>query len=471
MGSLQRLTTRRGGFVALIFVDFVSLFLANAVYYYVRVRSRMFHVITVPEFWGPVIMLTLSFMLIYWFWGLYRYSRLNSRFDEFATVAKASTLAVIVLFFAIFFDDVSSGQVTHFRLLIAIYWTVVILFAGGGRLALRTVQRNLIIKGYGLHNMLIIGSGKRAIDVYNMSARYKALGYNPVGFVSPDPSIKNDLPAPVVDFLDHVSDAIRKSDAQEVVIALEESEREQLYKILEDINGENVSVKIVPDLHDAVSGQVKVGQLYGFPLIEIMPQLMQPWEEATKRAVDFVFSFFVLTAGLPLWLVVSLVVRLESRGSVIYKQDRVGKDGRNFVLYKFRSMYHNAERHTGPMWADKNDPRITTVGRILRKTHIDEVPQFFNVLKGDMSLIGPRPERPFFVDQLAQQIPLYKRRLKVKPGITGWAQIKHTYDQNIDDVKTKLQFDLFYIENMSLRMDFKIAINTVFHILSGKGHA
>ncbi len=175
--------------------------------------------------------------------------------------------------------------------------------------------------------------------------------------------------------------------------------------------------------------------------------------------------------GLPLWLLIAVAVKLDSRGPVIYKQDRVGKDGKTFVLYKFRSMYQNAERITGPMWADKNDPRITRVGRILRKLHLDEIPQFSNVLWGDMSLIGPRPERPFFVEHLSEEIPLYKRRLKVKPGITGWAQIKHTYDQSLEDVKIKLQYDLFYIENMSIRLDLKIALSTIVHMLSGKGHA
>ena len=471
MGSLQRLTTKQGEIFVLLCVDFLSLVLANGLYYYIRIRSGFFHVIMIPDFWGPVIALSLFTMIVFWFWGLYRYSRLQSRLDEVASVAKASTVAVFLLFFAIFFDDATSGHVTHVRLLSAVYWTLVLIFASCGRVALRTFQRNLAIKGYGLHDALIVGVGKRAVDVYNMAIRYKALGYRPVGFVSTTETVRNDLPGPVLDNVDNLTVAIRKSGAKEIIIALEESEREQLYAILSEVNGENISLKMVPDLHDAVSGQVKVGQLYGFPLIEIMPQLMQPWEEATKRTIDVLFSFLILVVGLPMWVLVALAISLESKGPVIYKQRRVGQENRDFTLYKFRSMYQNAEKHTGPTWADKNDPRITRVGRILRKAHIDEVPQFFNVLKGDMSLIGPRPERPFFVEQLARQIPLYKRRLKVKPGITGWAQVKHTYDQSVDDVKTKLQYDFFYIENMSLRMDLKIAINTILHIISGKGHA
>ncbi len=471
MNSIRKLKGKGGEPPALLALDFLSLAFANALYYYIRVRSGFFQVITVPDFWGPIVALSLLTMVVYWFWGLYRYSHLHSRFDEVVTVTKASTFAAGVLFFTIFFDDVTNGHVAHFRLLIVIYWTLVVLFAGSGRVALRTFQRSLLIKGYGLHNALIIGAGKRAVEVYNMSIRYRALGYKPVGFVSMEDGSCVNLPVPIVGDVTHLMKAIQDSHSQEIIIALEENERDQLDRVFSVVNGQDVSLKIVPDLHDAISGQVKVGQLYGFPLIEIMPQLMQPWEEATKRTVDLLFSFLVLIIGLPLWLLVGLAIRMESKGTIIYRQHRVGQEGRNFMLYKFRSMYENAERHTGPTWADKNDPRTTHVGRILRKTHIDEVPQFFNVLKGDMSLIGPRPERQFFVDQFSQQIPLYKRRLKVKPGITGWAQIKHTYDQNVDDVKIKLQYDLFYIENMSLRMDFKIAINTLVHILSAKGHA
>ncbi len=470
MGRIERIKSRQGEPALLLIADFLLLAVANSFYYFIRIRSGLYRVITIPDFWGPVVMLSLFTMVVFWFWGLYRYSRLHSRFDEFATLMKASTFAVVLLFFAIFFDDVTNGQVTHVRLLIVIYWALIVFFAGGGRIALRTFQRNLLLKGYGLHNTLIIGAGERAVEVYNMSVRYKALGYKPVGFISMEPSSCDNLPVPIIDNVSHLTKAIHDLHAQEIIIALEENEREQLNRILSEVNGENILLKMVPDLHDAVSGQVRVGQVYGFPLIEIMPQIMQPWEEATKRTIDFFFSMLLLVVGLPLWLLVALAIKLESRGTVIYKQDRVGQEGRNFTLYKFRSMYENAEKHTGPTWADKNDPRVTKVGRIIRKFHIDEIPQFINVLKGDMSLVGPRPERPFFVEQLSKEIPLYKRRLKVKPGITGWAQVKHTYDQNIGDVKVKLQYDLFYIENMSLRLDFKIVLNTLSHVLMGRGH-
>ncbi|MGB6120782.1 MAG: sugar transferase, partial [Bacteroidota bacterium] len=222
-------------------------------------------------------------------------------------------------------------------------------------------------------------------------------------------------------------------------------------------------------LYDIISGMAKTNQIYGFPLIEISPQLLKPWEEATKRFLDVAVSATVLVAGLPLWLLIALAIKLNSSGSVFYKQERVGKDGDRFRILKFRSMHQHAERE-GPKWAHRRDPRVTRVGRVMRKLHLDEVPQMFNVLRGQMSLIGPRPERPVFVEQLSKEIPMYPRRLKVRPGITGWAQVKHKYDESIDDVKKKVQYDLFYIENISLRMDVKILFSTVYHMLLGKGH-
>jgi len=197
---------------------------------------------------------------------------------------------------------------------------------------------------------------------------------------------------------------------------------------------------------------------------------MPAWERRIKRGIDVVVSLLVLILGLPLWLLVALAIRLDTSGPIFYRQVRVGKNGKNFVMMKFRSMVQGAEALTGPVWAEKDDERTTRVGRLIRKLRFDEIPQFINVLRGEMSLVGPRPERPVFVEQLKQQIPLYTRRLKVQPGITGWAQIKGGYDQSLDDVKQKLQYDLFYLENMSLRMDLKILLHTVYVMLAGRGH-
>ena len=197
---------------------------------------------------------------------------------------------------------------------------------------------------------------------------------------------------------------------------------------------------------------------------------MSPWEVSVKRLIDILISIGIVAGLMPFWLLIGIIIQIDSRGKILYRQERVGKESRQFNIFKFRSMSIDAESETGPVWATEDDPRVTRVGKFLRATRIDEVPQFINVLLGDMSLVGPRPERQYFVDRLKKEMPLYVRRLRIRPGITGWAQVKHKYDESLDDVKRKLRYDLFYLENMSLRMDFKIILSTIKVILSGKGH-
>jgi exopolysaccharide biosynthesis polyprenyl glycosylphosphotransferase len=197
---------------------------------------------------------------------------------------------------------------------------------------------------------------------------------------------------------------------------------------------------------------------------------MPEWEKKLKRLMDIFVSLLLLILNSPIMLISSIAIKIDSKGPILFKQERMGQNGKLFKVLKFRSMINDAEKYSGPVWSQKDDPRVTKMGKLIRKFRIDELPQMYNVLKGEMSLVGPRPERAFFVEKLSQEIPYYKRRLKVRPGITGWAQVKHKYDETIEDVKIKLRYDLFYIENMSIRMDLKILLRTVFVVLIGKGH-
>jgi exopolysaccharide biosynthesis polyprenyl glycosylphosphotransferase len=455
-----------------IAIDFIAVNIAWTIYYITRVKAGLFPGPVEPDFLLPMFAVWLYWAVVFFLFGLYRPWYGKSRFDELATVFRATLFGVLLLFFIIFIDDQGGGGPVYRRLLILVYWLLMLGMVGAGRLLLHTLYRRLLIAGIGLRNTVIVGWEGKAHELVDRLLLYPALGHRIVAFVpvNPDSAGESYRGIPVVGTVGTLPAVLEEMEVQDVLIALDSTDHDRLLSVIAACNGHTVNMKIIPDLYDIISGQARTHQIYGFPLIEISPQLMLPWERVVKRGIDIAVSFLVLAVGFPVWLLVALAIKLDSRGPVFYTQERVGRDEKLFKVIKFRSMWEEAEKASGPVWANKEDPRVTRVGRLLRRARMDEVPQFINVLDGDMSLVGPRPERPFFVEQLSKEIPLYKRRLKVRPGITGWAQVKHKYDESVDDVRKKVEYDLYYIENMSLRMDFKIYLNTIAVVLLGKGH-
>lgn len=451
-------------------MDFLTINLGWMAYYLIRVESGLVPISIEPEFWVPLFFIYFYWLIVFAMVGLYRPWYAASRFDEIALLFKTITFGCLFLFFTIFVDDQGKNVLVSSRLLIAIYWGVMVALVSIGRLLLRSIQRRMLIAGIGVHNTLIVGSISKALELYNEVKKYPALGYKVIGFVGLEQrkGRKDAGAMPMLGELRDLHDIVAETNVRDVLIALDSSEHDRLLDVITHCNSHQVGLKIMPDLYDIISGQARTNQIYGFPLIEISPQLMTPWEEVMKRAGELVFSAVVLVVGLPFWVLIMILIKMESHGPVFYKQERVGKDGEHFNIIKFRSMHENAERE-GPQWAEKKDPRVTKIGKLLRRLHLDEIPQLINILSGHMSLVGPRPERPLFVEQLSREIPLYTRRLKVRPGITGLAQVKHKYDETIDDVKKKVQYDLSYIENMSLRMDIKIILGTIYHMILGRG--
>lgn len=457
----------------LLGIDMLMIYLSWYVYYYVRVDSGMLYYAIKPAFWLPAIVVYFYWFIIFSFVGMYRTWFAASRFDEMSTLFKASFVGIFVLFFLIFMDDSASTDASSkSRYLIFIYWSLFLSFVGAGRLWARSFQRGLIIKGYGRKNTLIVGFNSRANNLHDQINMHRALGLDIKGYIAsvPENAGREYNGIRVLDTVENIADVIDRLDIKEIIISLEKHQEDVVLDVITKCDSKDVGIKIVADLYEIISGQARTSHIYGFPLIDIMPQLMPEWEKKAKRILDICVSLFLLLLSLPITVAASIAIKLDSKGPVLYKQERSGLNGKPFYIFKFRSMRQDAEKATGPVWSQKNDPRITKVGRFIRKVRIDEIPQMINVLKGEMSLVGPRPERPFFVEKLSQEIPLYKKRLRVRPGITGWAQVKHKYDETIEDVKMKLRYDLFYIENMSLRMDLKILFRTVFVVLFGKGH-
>ncbi|MCX6136212.1 MAG: sugar transferase [Ignavibacteriales bacterium] len=458
--------------IALLMIDSLSINAAWLGYYYFRIESKLFAYDIKPDILLPMIVIYLYWISVFSFFGLYRKWHLKSRTDELIAVMKVTFIGVLVLFFLFIYDGTSDPYLSYSRMIIAGYWMLLFVTIGIGRMSLRSATKRLLSSGIGLSNTLIVGWNALGKELHDKLMLYPALGYKVIGFVSvgKDAASARYKEIPLLGSVQELGAVIQKVDAQEVLIALESKDHDALIDIIDKCSGHAVNIKIIPDMYDIISGQARTNQIYGFPLIEIMPHLMQPWEESTKRLMDIVISTLILVVSSPLWCFIGIAIKLDSPGQIVYSQERVGKNEKRFHMHKFRSMRSDAEERTGPVWAPKDDPRVTGVGRFLRNTRLDEIPQFVNVLRGDMSLVGPRPERPHFVEWLAKEIPLYKRRLAVRPGITGWAQIKQGYDASLDDVKSKVRYDLFYIENMSFRMDIKILLMTVYVMIAGKGN-
>lgn len=421
------------------------------------------------SFYLGLLYVPLYWLLIYWITGNYNDVWRKSRIKELSSAFTIILPGVLILFFALLLDDEVASYNDYYMTiatLFLLHYGLTMFF----RISIITYIKTLIRSKKIGFKTVIVGNNQTALDIYNeiKNERFPS-GYMFAGYVTCDGK-EGYLESAMTHLGTYkdLPDLIQQNGIEEVIIAIPSTNHNEIIQVTNILEGVKVMQKIIPDTFDMVSGSVRLENIVGTALIEVKHEVMPQWQLVLKRSIDVLVSLTVLLLLSPLYIAVAIAVKQSSSGPVFFKQIRIGRFGKPFHIYKFRSMYVNAEQ-TGPALSSKGDKRITPVGLILRKYRLDEIPQFYNVLIGQMSLVGPRPERKYYIDQIIRVAPHYKQLQRVRPGITSWGMVKYGYAENVAQMVERLKFDILYIENMSIAVDFRIMIYTIKTILQGRG--
>lgn len=449
------------------FISWLALFL-----YRKNVIEAVKHGYQIPinqdiKLYLGLIFIPLFWIFIYALTGHYQFILRRSRLKELENTLFTSVIGVLILFFLFILDDSVSNYQDY-------YTSLGVLFAFHflGTLTLRMLNATYTIHKFRKrewgYRTLIIGTGETAAQLLMELKDPKVYeGFDIVGLVEITPH-NNSTSYKILGEWKALNSLIKEHKIEDIIIANEDLESSYVPKIMDIIQNEEIHVKMLPSEYNMVMGMVKMNNILGAKLAEVDFEVMPYWQKFVKRGVDIGLSVIALLICLPFFALIAIFIRLDSKGPIFFKQERIGYKGVPFKIIKFRSMHVDAEVN-GPRLSSEGDDRRTRVGIFLRKSRLDELPQFLNVFLGQMSLVGPRPERQFFIDQIVDKAPLYKRLHRVKPGITSWGQIKYGYAESVDEMIERMKYDVFYLENMSLALDIKIMFNTALTMIQGRG--
>ena len=450
--------------ISLVVIDAITAGLAFFVGYQVRLQSDYENILPFSNYVGMALVHTISILIVFFFYRLYHRQRSLSYIDQFYAIFGAASVGTIIgiAFISLFFKN----QLDYPRLMMVYVWIFTILFTSIGRTIQSRIQLSLQTRGWGEERVLIVGTGEVGRIVMQKIKRSPELGYRVVGFVDDNIDVATVQEVPVLGDTDTLPKVVKNEKINEVIIAMPEATHQETLKIVSKCDRRQVAIKVFPDVFQIMASEVTIGDLGGLPLLTVRDTAMRGWQLTVKRLVDILGSGAGLVLLSPIMMLLAILIKLDSAGPVFFTQERMGLDGKRFMKLKFRSMRTDAERETGPIWATADDSRRTRLGTFIRSFSIDEVPQLINVLVGDMSLVGPRPERPVFVEQFRNSIPRYMDRHREKAGITGWAQINGLRGDTSIFERTK--YDLWYTENWSLALDFRIMLRTLMQIINDR---